>query len=235
MDLPTKQPPSLSPDGDPPALAVRRAHRTAHVAEVLREAIGVGRLRPGDRLVEKWIAEELGTSRAPVREALRELVHEGLVTHEPYRGAVVIGVSEEEVHHVMIPIRLVLERYGFGRALPNLGARELDSLERIVDGMEDAADAGDLRRVVDADVRFHDYVLELSELPHTTQIWRSISPRMRVYFYRYDRDRDLHGVVDEHRSLHGALRSGDLDHLDALLEEHIVVSRLAGVDLGGAA
>ena len=81
-----------------PLGAGRRAHRTEHVVEVLREAIGVGRVAPGDRLVEGAIAAELGTSRAPVREALRELVHEGLVTHVPYRGAFVLGVSEEEVH-----------------------------------------------------------------------------------------------------------------------------------------
>jgi DNA-binding GntR family transcriptional regulator len=205
----------------------------AHVAEVLREAIGVGRLRPGDRLVEKWIAEELGTSRAPVREALRELVYEGLVAHVPYRGAFVLGVSEEEVQHVMIPIRLTLERYAFGRALPRLGRRELDALERIVDGMGDAANAGDLRSVVEADIRFHDFVLELSELPHTTQLWRTISPRMRVYFYRYDKDRDLQGVVEEHRSLHAALCSGDLEHVETLLDEHIAVPELAAA-LDGA-
>jgi DNA-binding GntR family transcriptional regulator len=209
-----------------PIGAGRRAHRTEHVVEVLREAIGVGRVSPGDRLVEGTIAAELGTSRAPVREALRELVHEGLVTHVPYRGAFVLGVSEEEVHEVMIPIRLTLERYAFARALPRLRKRELGWLERIVDEMEDAAADGDLRSVVDADVRFHEVVLELSEQPHTTQIWRSISPRMRVYFYRYDRDRDLFGVVEEHRNLHAALASGRRQAVERVLEEHIRVPRL---------
>jgi DNA-binding GntR family transcriptional regulator len=190
---------------------------------VLREAIGVGRVVPGDRLVEKNIAAELGTSRAPVREALRELVHEGLVTHAPYRGTFVLGLSEEEVHAVLIPIRLALERYGFAQALPGLGERELGELKRIVDGMEDAAGTGDLRRVVEADVLFHDFVLALSGLPHTTQIWRSITPRMRVYFYRYDKDRDLRAVVDEHRQLYEALASGDRTAIETLLHEHIVV------------
>ena len=211
-----------------PLGAGRRAHRTEHVVEVLREAIGVGRVSPGERLVEGAIAAELGTSRAPVREALRELVHEGLATHVPYRGAFVLGVSEEEVHEVMIPIRLTLERYAFARVLPRLRERELGWLQRIVDEMEDAAADGDLRSVVDADVRFHEVVLELSELPHTTQIWRSISPRMRVYFYRYDRDRDLLGVVEEHRSLHAALASGKRRAVERVLEEHIRVPRLDG-------
>ncbi len=161
-----------------------------------------------------------------MREALRELVHEGLVAHVPYRGAFVLGVSEEEVHQVLIPIRLTLERYGFTRALRHLGERELGELEGIVDGMEDRAEAGDLRGVVEADVLFHDFVLEQSDLPHTTQIWRSISSRMRVYFYRYDRDRDLLAVVEEHRSLHAALASGDRRSVETLLENHIAVPRL---------
>jgi DNA-binding GntR family transcriptional regulator len=231
--MPAPSPPTLiGARGEAPLSTARRAHRTEHVAEVLREAIGVGRLGPGDRLVEGAIAAALGTSRAPVREALRELVHEGLVSHIPYRGAFVLGVSEEEVHEVMIPIRLTLERYAFAQALPRVEAPELARLERVVDAMEDAARAGDLRGLVDADVGFHELVLELSGLPHTTQIWRSISPRMRVYFYRYDQNRDLFGVVDEHRSLHGALASGSARAVRRALEEHIRVPRLAAA--GGA-
>ena len=64
-------------------------------------------------------------------------MHEGLVAHVPYRGAFVLGVSEEEVHEVMIPIRLTLERYAFATALPLLGPAEFAELESVVDDMED--------------------------------------------------------------------------------------------------
>jgi DNA-binding GntR family transcriptional regulator len=114
-----------------------------------------------------------------------------------------------------------------------IGNRELAELERIVATMEHAARTGDLRSVVDADVRFHELVLETSQLPHTTQIWRSIAPRIRVYFFRYDRDRDLTAVVAEHSELLAAIRSGDEDALDRLLEEHIAVSRLGERDRPG--
>jgi len=110
--------------------------------------------------------------------------------------------------------------------LPFLGKPELSELARIVGAMEDAAAADDLRSVVDADVIFHEFVLERSQLPHTTQIWRSISPRIRAYFYRYDKDRDLSAVVEEHRSLLAAVSSGDEEQLGRLLEEHIAVERL---------
>ena len=79
----------------------------------LREEIKLGKLVDGGRLIEDQIARRLETSRGPVREALRELEHEGLVVSYPYRGAVVLGVSDEEVQHVLIPIRLTLERFCF--------------------------------------------------------------------------------------------------------------------------
>jgi DNA-binding GntR family transcriptional regulator len=91
-----------------------------------------------------------------------------------------------------------------------------------------------VRSVVDADVRFHELVLEVSRLPHTTQIWRAIAPRIRAYFFYYDRDRDLSAVVDEHRELLAAIRSGDLDGLERLLDEHIGVPRLGELTAAAA-
>jgi DNA-binding GntR family transcriptional regulator len=207
--------------------ADRQPYRTARVADSIRQAIGVGRYAPGDRLIEKHLAEEFETSRAPVREALRELEYEGLVELVPYRGAIVVGVSEEEVHSVLIPIRLTLERYAFTQALAHLGPDELAELDAIVAVMDSAAAAGDLGLVVEADVRFHELVLGRSGLAHTLQIWRSISPRIRTYFFRYDRDRDLHAVVAEHRELLAALAAGKEDDLLRLLEEHIAVMPLS--------
>ena len=98
----------------------RNGPRGQHVIELLRTAIISGRFEPGDRLIESALSTEFGTSRGPVREALRQLENEGLVMSFPYRGAVVLGVSDEEVQEVLIPIRLTLERYSFVRALPTM-------------------------------------------------------------------------------------------------------------------
>ena len=97
-----------------PASLRRRA------SDVLRSAIVEGRLRPGDRLKEVELAEQLGISRAPVREALRQLEHEGLVASLPYRATEVLGVSQEEVAEVLVPIRLTIESFAFRKALPLL-------------------------------------------------------------------------------------------------------------------
>src|SRR5262245_65562586 len=83
--------------------------RGQQVVEILRSAIIMGSYEPGERLIEATLSTELGTSRGPVREALRQLENEGLVMSFPYRGAVVLGVSDDEVKEVLIPIRIPLE------------------------------------------------------------------------------------------------------------------------------
>src|SRR6266508_6897983 len=100
--------------------AAKRGPRHHVVVEALRDEIVSGRLAPGERLIEERLSTELGTTRGAVREALRRLEHEGLVMSFPYRGSVVLGVSEEEVHEVLMPIRVTLERYCFSKALPLL-------------------------------------------------------------------------------------------------------------------
>ena len=81
------------------------------VTSVLRTAIIGGRLQPGDRIIEEDVSEQLKVSRGPVREALRQLEQEGLVVTHPYRGTEVLGVSQEEVDEILVPIRLTLERF----------------------------------------------------------------------------------------------------------------------------
>ena len=197
--------------------------RGQQVVEILRSAIIVGTYEPGERLIEATISTELGTSRGPVREALRQLENEGLVMSFPYKGAVVLGVSDEEVQEVLIPIRLTLERYSFAHALERMTDNELGELGKQVWLMEQAAAADDLPRVVEADLRFHEVVISASGQPHTVQIWGTIWPRIRAYFYRYGRGKDLATMVVEHRELLAAIQSRDVALMLTKLEEHIAV------------
>jgi len=197
--------------------------RGQQVVEILRSAIIMGSYEPGERLIEATLSTELGTSRGPVREALKQLENEGLVMSFPYRGAVVLGVSDEEVQEVLIPIRLTLERYSFLHALDRMTEDDLAELGKQVWLMEQAAVAGDLARHVEADLRFHEIVISASGQTHTVQIWRTIWPRIRAYFYRYGRGRDLAAMVDDHRELLVALQARDHELMLALLERHIAV------------
>jgi DNA-binding GntR family transcriptional regulator len=158
-----------------------------------------------------------------VREALRQLENEGLVMSIPYRGAVVLGVSDEEVQEVLIPIRLTLERYSFLHAVDRMTEPDFAELGKQIWLMEQAAQAGDLLKLVEADLRFHDIVISSSGQTHTVQIWRTIWPRIRAYFFRYGRGKSLDSMVEEHRELLTALQSRDHELMLRVLSDHIAV------------
>ena len=203
----------------------RHARSLRHlVVKALRDAIVSGELQPGAHLVEEEISQQLAISRGPVREALRQLEQEGLVASFPYRGCEVLGVSEEEVHQVLIPIRLTLERYSFPRAMRQMTEADLEAVENALREMELGASAADLKKVVETDIRFHETVLERSGQPHTLQIWLTIEPRIRAYFHRHGRYQELRHIVRDHRELFEALRDRDEERLLGLLDQHIDVA-----------
>ncbi len=184
--------------------------RRDHVVQIIRDAITTARLKPGDRLIEVDLARELGTSRAPVREALRQLEQEGLVASYPYRGSEVLGVSQAEVEQVLVPIRVTLERFAFSQALERLDDADLADLQALVQEMEEAARLGDTDRLADADIGFHELVIARSEQPHCLQLWKTIQPRVRAYFRR---DAPAHddplGVAKQHQELLEVVKVGD--------------------------
>ncbi len=197
--------------------------RGQQVIEAVRTAIISGRFEPGDRLIESALSAEFGTSRGPVREALRQLENEGLVMSFPYRGAVVLGVSDEEVQEVLIPIRLTLERYSFVRAIATMTDEDFADLGKQIWLMEQAGKANDLIKLVEADLGFHEIVISASGQLHTMQIWGTIWPRIRAYFYRYELARSFEATVEEHRVLLAALQTRDPAIVLAQLERHIDV------------
>jgi DNA-binding GntR family transcriptional regulator len=219
----TPSPADLRPAAEFADGGAKAGPRGQQVIEAVRTAIISGRFAPGDRLIESALSTEFGTSRGPVREALRQLENEGLVMSFPYRGAVVLGVSDEEVHEVLIPIRLTLERYSFVRAIARMSDDDFAELGKQIWLMEQAGKANDLIKLVEADLGFHELVISASGQPHTMQIWRTIWPRIRAYFYRYERARSFEATVEEHRELLAALQTRDPAIVLAQLERHIDV------------
>lgn len=199
------------------------ASRRHRVAQVLRDAITSGRLRPGDKLVELELAAQLGTSRSPIREALRQLENEGLVISFPYRGTEVMAVSQDEIEHVLVPLRLTIESFAFSRALDVLRTPDFDELQRLVTAMRTAASSGAESELAELDVRFHELVIERSGQLHCLQVWRTIEPRVRAYFRRDASARNgaALDVPRQHELLLAALRSGDEARVQAELEAHI--------------
>jgi DNA-binding GntR family transcriptional regulator len=139
------------------------------------------------------------------------------------------------VQEVLIPIRLTLERYSFVHALERVTEEDFAELGKQIWLMEQAAHANDLARHVEADLRFHEIVIAASGQTHTVQIWRTIWPRIRAYFYRYGRGQDLERMVDEHRELLAALQSREPKRVLDVLERHIAVPVPAADASNGAA
>lgn len=192
------------------------------VAEALREAIMTGKLKPGDRIVEAEIAAELGVSRGPVREALRQLEHEGLICSHPYRETVVTGLTGEEVREVFIPIRAVLELFAVRKLVVGASAATWEPLEEIIRQMEAAVAQNDLNWQVECDLAFHRKLLELSGHQNLLQIWSGINSNVRRQFLINGKGySDLHELVAEHRELLQALKSGNLNECERIWMRHL--------------
>jgi DNA-binding GntR family transcriptional regulator len=199
--------------------ALTSSSRREQVADILREQITTGELVPGQRLTEAAISAQLGTSRAPVREALRQLEQEGLVVSYPYRGTEVLGVSHEEVVEVLVPVRLALERFAFVKAASRLDDVAIARLDALVEAMRTSP--ADRAALADSDIAFHEAVILLSDQPHCMQIWKSIQPRVRAYFRRDAAYRRASDVAQQHVELVEALKSHDDARILAAITHHI--------------
>lgn len=127
------------------------------VADALRDAIISGAVQPGQRLIESEIAKQMAVSRAPLREALRQLEQEGLVTRHPNRGCFVTDFSEQDVIEV-ISLRCVLECMAIEWATPRITAEDIAVLRSLIEEARQATDAGDLNRLTRVDMQFHEYI-----------------------------------------------------------------------------
>lgn len=192
----------------------------------LRAAIVEGAFQPGSRLVEAEIAEQMGVSRAPVREAIRALEREGLVEIFPHRGAVVVGVLEDEMRQIY-ELRALAEQIAFRRAVENLTDDQLDELESLVDQLDAEAARGQLDQMIEIDLAFHRKVIEASGYRVILRLWDSLAGITRVRTLQAlarseTADYFLSHSSKFHRELLDALRSGDKETVSTELREHIV-------------
>jgi len=125
------------------------------VFETLRDAIINQVLRPGERMMEIQLAEEMGVSRTPVREAIRKLELEGFVVMVPRRGAYVAGISMKDIHEVF-EVRTALEVLAASLAAERITEEELEEMERRLVEEAEETEANNLRSIVEIDTSFHD-------------------------------------------------------------------------------
>jgi DNA-binding GntR family transcriptional regulator len=199
---------------------VPRTYRS-DVYNGLRQSILDGSLPPGAPLVERRISDEMGVSRAPVREALRKLEEDGLVVTIPYKGSYVTRVSPEAMDDIL-SLRTVLEVYAVERALPRLRPDGLKRLRGIVEQMEEAGAGEDPERLDDLHSRFHRMLYERAGNALLLQFWSSMESQLRLYSRVHQRMyASLHDYASAHRELCDALEAGHADEVRASVLAHV--------------
>jgi DNA-binding GntR family transcriptional regulator len=182
------------------------------------EAILSGDLRPGTRLRTEAVAEKLGISRMPVRDALRRLEADGAVTIFANRGASVAEYSREEVVQ-LIEMRAVLEGLAARLALPNFGETEIDELKHRKHRMDRSA--GDLARWIAYHDDFHNYVTSISGRPLLKLQTERMRLMLRPYYQRYyaeTRELEIFGL--EHQKIIDTILMQDPNHLEQTVRAH---------------
>lgn len=183
-----------------------------HVVTEIRTAIVKGHIRAGYKLKEAVLAEQMGISRGPIREALRDLEAMGLVMSQPYRETVVVDINKDEISELLIPIRQSVELYAIKVGWPTFSEGLFQQLDDLVNQMDQFADQGDLFNLVDQDVRFHAAVVNWSNIHFARQVFSMIENHMVMHFFRNTQTfSDLHKVTKDHKSLLQLLRQGNYD------------------------
>ena len=189
------------------------------VKELVLERILDGTYQPGDRLVETRIAQELGTSQAPVREALRELESLRFVESEPFRGARVRAVSRAQMAEIY-PVRAALEEVAGREAARRLNG-DVKALEAELEAMRRAARASDIHRQVEHDVRFHRLIVEAAGNATLLEVWSSLRIEARTIITLLTTGIDPAELVEFHVPVLEALRSGDPEQAGLVLRHHV--------------
>jgi len=199
--------------------AVSRSVLAEQVKDRLLQDILAGRYQPHARIVETRVARELGTSQAPVREALRGLEALGLVEILPFRGARVRRPSAPELLEAYA-VRSELEALGARLGVPRMTDGDLADLEALGEEMQQAAAAGDRHEVAVADASFHARLLALAGNTTLERVWRSLEPLSRTYITLVAPGADAHWTADLHPAILRALRTRDPEQVAAALRRH---------------
>lgn len=204
------------------APAVQQALHT-QVYEALRQAITSGALGPGQRVNEAEIARQMQISRAPVREAIRQLERDGLLVSVPRRGTIVATLSASEIEE-LFTLRADLEARAVARAADRLSADDLLNLERLVQEMETGGAAGDLRRLFDSAVAFHRTIVEATDWPCLQRIWESLQPRtLTPSVVQALAGWSADAYTARHRTILAALRQSDARTAAEVMREQVMV------------
>ncbi len=195
------------------------------VFQTLRQAILRGTLQPGERLMEIHLAQKLGVSRTPVREAIRMLELEGLVHMVPRRGAVVAEITKSDLEDVL-EVRAALEELAVTKACRNMTKEQIVQRRQAAEKFADCLKREDLMASAQADVDFHEIICEATGNRRLIQILNNI--REQIYRYRLENLKDKnshHNLVEEHQIICQALEERSEEKAKLAIRHHIEQQR----------
>ena len=175
------------------------------VFQTLRQAILKGELEPGERLMEIHLAQKLGVSRTPVREAIRKLELEGLVIMIPRKGAIVAEITVSELEDVL-EVRLALEELAVKRACRKHTSEQIEKLQKAAAEFRRVLHGSDISAYAQADEEFHEIIYKMTENHRLVQILSNLREQMYRYRLEYLKDKSSHALlVYEHDEIVNAL------------------------------
>lgn len=199
------------------------------VFNTLRKAILTGQLKPGERLMEVHLADRLGVSRTPIREAIRKLELEGLVIMIPRRGAEVAQITEKSLRDVL-EVRRALDALSVELACERITDQEIkklkaacDEFERVVgEAKRDAGSIPDASVIAKADVALHDIIVKATGNQRLMQLVNNLSEQMYRYRFVYIKDETQHEkLVAEHREIYESIAGRDRERAARASRVHI--------------
>lgn len=191
------------------------------VFNTLRQAILRGELKPGERLMEIQLANKLGVSRTPIREAFRKLELEGLVNMVPRKGAEVADITEKSLRDVL-EVRKALEELSVQLACEKITEEEIEELKRVAERFKDTLDDQDVTKIAEADVAFHDVIYTATDNQKLILLLNNLREQMYRYRVEYLKKEEAYPqLIAEHEELIDNISKRNKEEATRIMCEHI--------------
>lgn len=191
------------------------------VFNTLRQAILRGELKPGERLMEIQLANKLGVSRTPIREAIRKLELEGLVLMIPRKGAEVAEITEKSLRDVL-EVRRALEELAVQLACEKITKEEIRELERVAKEFQQVVNSSDITEIAEVDVCFHDIIYTATDNQKLIQLLNNLREQMYRYRVEYlKRDGVFPQLIAEHEAIIRHIENNEKEKATEVMCRHI--------------
>jgi DNA-binding GntR family transcriptional regulator len=193
------------------------------IANQLRNDVLSGRLAEGERVSELELVERFGVSRTPIREALQQLTHEGLLEGRPNSGVKVAHRPPDAIRELVVPIRRSVETFALRAFFKDVGEFDFQTWDEILAKLRAACEARDYAKIAEYDIEFHRSIIRRAHQRDLESIWSSLVARVRSHFWQTQcRDYfDPIEIYEEHARIVEIFRKGNIDEAVKALEDNI--------------